>query len=271
MSQFYIQTPAGQEGPFTVAQLISKNITAQTPVWYQGISEWKTAGTIDALRPLFLGAGSPPPFKKTEPPKFDTSTHVKTESKKRFKLSGFQWAGIGIVVIALFMYFSKEGGANPNLNNTELTGNGDIVDSIASADPAEAERQRINAAITAKNMNYRNNWSRYIKAVAGDYKYSTLGGIYNLEAVIQNNTDYPLDEVRVAVNYIKDSGANFKTEYVTIYNIPKNGRAAMPAPDSDRGTSVTIEINTIISRKMHFFYRDDLNVDGKEDPYFSRN
>jgi hypothetical protein len=271
MEKFYIQTTGVQDGPFTIEQLRDKNISSQTPVWFEGLSEWTTAGKIDALKPLFLGVGSPPPYNNPEPSKFKSSFRENTGTKKNLSLSGYQWTGIGIAAITAFLYFSKQGAANPYSFNSKATYNTEIVDSTGITEPTEAERQRINEVITAKNLNYRNNWNRYIKVAAGEYKYSTLGGIYNLEAVIRNNTDYPLDEVKVTINYIKESGAKYKSEYVTIYNVPKDGNASMPAPDSDRGTSVTFEINTIISKKMHFFFSDEINVDGKQDPYFFRN
>jgi hypothetical protein len=271
MEKFYIQIIGVQDGPFTIAQLKNENIHSQTPVWHYGLSEWTTASKIDALKPLLLGTGSPPPYNNPEPPKFRSSTPENTGMKKSFILSDFQWTVIGLAFfITAFLYFSNQGAASLNSYNSKSIYHTEIVDGIALIDSSEVEQQRLNEVITTENLNYKNNWNRYIKVAAGDYKYSTLGGIYNLEAVIRNNTDYPLDEVRVTVNYIKDSGAKYKSEFVTIYNVPKNGSASMPAPYSNRGTSVTFEINNIISKKMHFFFSDRLNVDGKQDPYFSR-
>ena len=134
----------------------------------------------------------------------------------------------------------------------------------------EIERKRINAEITAKNTNYRNNWERFIWAKNDEYEYSPLGGIYNLEVVVTNETEYTLDEVVVSVQYIKDNGAIHKTEAVTIYNVPPHGKASMPAPDSDRGTSVKMEINAISSKKMHFCYDSAIDTRGVEDPYFCK-
>ena len=167
------------------------------------------------------------------------------------------------------MYFSKQGDASTGSQASTYSSN-EVIDSTATNE-AEVDRQRINAKITAKNANYRNNWSRFITANAGDYKFSSLGGIYDLEAVVQNQTDYPLDEVHISISYIKDNGKTYKTEYVTVYNVPANGKASMPAPDSDRGTSVSFEITDINSKKMHFLYSNSMEVEGKDDPYFSRN
>jgi hypothetical protein len=70
----------------------------------------------------------------------------------------------------------------------------------------EEERKRLNDELTKKNMNYRNNWEQYITITNGDYKASSLGGIYGLEVIIVNNTDYLLDEVSAEILYRKARG-----------------------------------------------------------------
>ena len=268
MIQYFIQTSNGQEGPFTLEELKFKKIQVSTPVWFDEISGWTNAGQIDALKTIIQPV-TPPPFSSTNPPPYDTSSQFDDQPRRQFKLSLFQWGGIGILVVAAFMYFSKQGDASPSSNYQSL--GIDSVDSMASFESdEEIERKRINAAITAKNRNYRNNWDRYIEAVAGSHKINPLGGVYDLEVVVQNQTDYPIDEVHVAVRYIKDNGGTHKVEYVTIYNVPANGKASMPAPDSSRGTSVEFEIGGIISKKMHFFYSPDVVIEGKDDPYFRK-
>jgi hypothetical protein len=269
MIQYYIQTPMGQEGPFTLETLQKTNINPQTPVWYEGIADWTNAGQVESLKAFFDKAGTPPPFKNHETSNAKMSSDFMKDGKKGFSLSLFHWVGIGVLVFVAFMYFSKQGDANPG-SQVQTYSSNEVIDSLATNEE-EVERQRINAKITAKNVNYRNNWNRFIQALAGDYKYSSLGGIYDLEAVVQNQTDYPLDEVHILISYIKDNGGTHKTENVTVYNVPANGKASMPAPDSDRGTSVNFEITDIKSEKMHFLYSKTIEVEGKDDPYFSRD
>lgn len=264
MIQYYIQTSAGQEGPYTLEELREKNIHAYTPVWNEVISDWTPAGKIEALKSILAGAGSPP-FSAASPLNKSKQAHLEGP-KKGFSLSLFHWLGIGILIIAAFIYFYNRGDSGSSSTNNAAGIGASPVDTTE-----EFERKRLSAEITAKNKNYRNNWSSFIKAVPGRYKTNMFGGIYNLEAIVQNKTDYPLDVVIISISYIKDNGGVYKTKYVPVYNIPSNGKASVRAPDSNRGTKVKFSIIQISSRKMHFLYSNDMDVEGKDDPYFIGN
>jgi hypothetical protein len=47
---FYYTDSTGQKGPFTLEQLRGHRITAATPVWYDPLPQWTTAGQVDILR-----------------------------------------------------------------------------------------------------------------------------------------------------------------------------------------------------------------------------
>jgi len=53
-NKFYFFTDATgtRQGPFKLDQLKDKNITAQTPVWYDPLTEWTTAEKVTALRDI---------------------------------------------------------------------------------------------------------------------------------------------------------------------------------------------------------------------------
>jgi hypothetical protein len=187
---------------------------------------------------------------------------VTDEPAKKFKLNSYQIGGLVLLfVISYFFYSGNENSATASVESSPL---------IDSAAVELTEAQRINAALTEKNKNYRNNWTRFISAKPDDYKSSELGGIYNLEAVVINKTDYVLDEVTVAIKYIKANGGSYKTELVTIYNVPAQGKAAMPAPDSDRGTSIQMNIIGISAGKMNFCYSEEMDGSAGDDPYFCK-
>lgn len=70
MKKFYLHNGTEQTGPFDIDDLRSKNINKDTPIWYDGLSEWTKANNIDELKELFKTL-TPPPFgetKKTPPP-----------------------------------------------------------------------------------------------------------------------------------------------------------------------------------------------------------
>lgn len=53
---FYYKDATGQQGPFTLEQLKGKPLTTATPVWYDPLPQWTTAGQVDVLK----GFISPP-------------------------------------------------------------------------------------------------------------------------------------------------------------------------------------------------------------------
>jgi hypothetical protein len=47
---FYYTDATGQQGPFTLEQLRGRPLTAATPVWYDPLPNWTTAGQVEGLR-----------------------------------------------------------------------------------------------------------------------------------------------------------------------------------------------------------------------------
>jgi chemotaxis protein histidine kinase CheA len=60
MKQYYFNDGTSQQGPFTIEELKGKNITSETPVWYDGLPDWTTAGQLEDLKDIFVH--TPPPF-----------------------------------------------------------------------------------------------------------------------------------------------------------------------------------------------------------------
>jgi hypothetical protein len=103
-------------------------------------------------------------------------------------------------------------------------------------------------------IDLRNNWYSYISVEPMEYRFSILKSINALEIPIQNNTDYVLDKVVIAVNYIKQAGGIYNTEQVTIYDIPPHSIKIGKLPDSPGGASIDFEIMNIMSTGMKFIY-----------------
>ena len=61
---FFILAGNQQQGPYTLAELRSRNITSATLVWAEGMAQWTPAWQVEALQPLFNGTpqgGAPVP------------------------------------------------------------------------------------------------------------------------------------------------------------------------------------------------------------------
>ncbi|HTG66539.1 MAG TPA: GYF domain-containing protein [Flavobacterium sp.] len=65
MKKYYLHNGIESSGPFDLAELQMKQITATTPVWFSGMPDWKTAAEIDELQTILKVV--PPPFKSVPP------------------------------------------------------------------------------------------------------------------------------------------------------------------------------------------------------------
>ncbi|WP_143304840.1 hypothetical protein [Chitinophaga vietnamensis] len=99
---------------------------------------------------------------------------------------------------------------------------------------------------------YRRNWSQFITATLSDYKTGFLGGIKNLSIIVRNQTEYPLDNVVVSVQYMRNNNDVFKTEQYTINNIPAKGQQTLAASNSRKGTKAVLKLVSITSQPMNF-------------------
>lgn len=66
MKKYYLHDGTESSGPFDIAQLKALKITTKSPIWFEGMERWKTAGEIEELVPVFL---SIPPIAATVSPK----------------------------------------------------------------------------------------------------------------------------------------------------------------------------------------------------------
>lgn len=65
MKKYYLHNGIESSGPFDLAELQIKQITASTPVWFSGMPDWKTAGEIEELQAILKV--TPPPFQAVPP------------------------------------------------------------------------------------------------------------------------------------------------------------------------------------------------------------
>jgi len=79
IKRYYLHNGTEQQGPYDIEDLKQKGIQNQTPVWYEGLSEWTTADQIEELKDL-LGKATPPRFSGTH------STPLPTTSKEKNRM-----------------------------------------------------------------------------------------------------------------------------------------------------------------------------------------
>lgn len=100
MKKYFLHNGTENSGPFDLDELKSKSITKTTPVWYEGMENWKYAGEIAELSPVF--AAVPPPISSftTSPPTL--KVEQKTTPRKIIGLSKTSFFVIlGVLVILI--------------------------------------------------------------------------------------------------------------------------------------------------------------------------
>ena len=90
---YYIYVNNEQQGPYTVDELRSRNITQETLVWCEGMARWTPAWQVDELRTLFEAA--PQPGQATPPPV--TPSPVQPQEEPLQAQQGKSGAGCGTV------------------------------------------------------------------------------------------------------------------------------------------------------------------------------
>jgi hypothetical protein len=288
--QYYLRVEGQNKGPMSKDAVAEYHPTSETPVWYPGLPEWTTVGAVPELASILSPVPPPfePPAESFPPPpptppkvpipspsisapvneeKQPASTQPASEGKiLKDRTLVFIIAGLVLVIAILYFLLNRPTSSQSGRDNSAPTDSFEAAqgssggaypsDGTQSSPPSqdEADEQARIAALTAKNMEYRNNWSGYIKAGRSDYTTNGLGGIYGLSITVTNETEYPLEYVWVAVDYLTVNGYRHKREILTFENIKPRNRQALYAPDSDRGTSVSYEIISVSAPSFKFCY-----------------
>jgi hypothetical protein len=297
MRSYYIHDGIIEKGPLNIDELQSQSLKKETPIWYDGLDKWTTAGEVAELKSIFTS--TPPPL-HTTPPSFSTSSsknqsysgigNVKPENKKNLK---FAFITIGIIsvlgVMGWLVYQNKTQAEvlqdtsaqisdqqqkitdqEAETKRIETEQNQKNLDQLQHEADIQNEKDRVNAANTEKFMGYRNNWQNFITVNHEPYSVSGLGGISDLVITVNNTTDKAVDEVQVMVNYITSGGKVWQTETVSVTNIAPQGSKSVTAPSSNRGSSVTEEIISISAKSFHFCYPSGMGNNKNFDPYFCK-
>ncbi len=135
------------------------------------------------------------------------------------------------------------------------------------ADRSEV-RERTEGTFVERRTYYRRNWKQFIAVTTSDYRTGFLGGIKDLQVIVRNQSEYPLDNVVVSVEYMRGNGDVFKTEQYTINDVPAKGSKSVDASSSRKGQKVAIKLLSITSQPMNFCWSANKPAaPGNPDPY----
>lgn len=231
MKKYYLHNGQENIGPFDKEELRVQKINKDTLVWAEDWNEWKKAREIDELKIILL---SIPPAKYNLP---------KNEYKKPQKRSFLKYLLTGIFLIAFI--------------------------AIGCTIISESNNQDINIPVDDSiQRQTRNNITNLIQVTTNQYSVNTFGGISNLDVIVTNNTDYTIDQITVAIAYIKENGGIYTAEYLTFNNIPAYQNKSLSAPNSNRGLSVNLTKQSITSTDLNLCYNNSFTpAVGDPDPY----
>lgn len=129
-------------------------------------------------------------------------------------------------------------------------------------------QQRTQGTFVERRTYYRRNWKQFIAVTTSDYRTGFLGGIKDLQVIVRNQTEYPLDNVVVSVQYMRGNGDVFKTEEYTINDVSAKGIKSVKASGSRKGQKVGLKLLSITSQSMNFCWAFNKPAPaGNPDPY----
>lgn len=104
MKKYFLHDGTEPSGPFDFEDLKNKKITKKSPVWFEGMDNWKYAGEVAELNPLFVVL--PPPIASFEaaPPTLKAERKVRARKILGLSKNNF-WIGSGILLLLVFTYF----------------------------------------------------------------------------------------------------------------------------------------------------------------------
>lgn len=97
MKKYYLHNGIESSGPFDLAELQIKQITATTPVWFSGMPDWKTAAEIEELQAILKV--TPPPFQTVPTP----PAPIQKKKEKNPKIMGLHKSTFYIVSLILLL------------------------------------------------------------------------------------------------------------------------------------------------------------------------
>lgn len=100
MKKYYIEINGLQSEALSFEELKTKDITKETLIWFEGLTEWSKAGSIDELAELFKSI--PPPIHKVNPPTLKQDYH-KDEEKQSFLSNNTNKVLLGVFSIIVFV------------------------------------------------------------------------------------------------------------------------------------------------------------------------
>ena len=287
---YYLSNGQQSRGPFALGELRAQGLTATSLVWHEQLPEWLPATAVPELQALLPKAPPPlpitppplprrPPQLPPTPPAPSTTPAFRAGvpapagrlAKLPSRRTWFMLGGGAALVLLVLLAFRPSSGANstwaaageavPTSATSSPASGVSPADPAAEAVAAAQERARqAEAALAAERREQQRAWNRahflnYVSAtVLPGYEVGTFGGISGGYIQFSNSSGYRLQNVLVAVQYIKASGDVYKTEYVTIDHLPAHQTTTQAVPDCGRGVQLSCSVYQLAAPGLDYTY-----------------
>ena len=211
MKKYYLHNGNEQEGPFDIDELKAKNITPDTPIWYDGIENWTSARDIDELKECFSGK-TPPPFK----PKVETnqtdSHPISTNGKKIGKEVIIAVVVIGILSLLVFA-INKNHSGEGSLYESSLQDTFAEVSNVETTTPQTYEQK-----VQTVGEIEQSQPTKFLSST-GTYRVAMFKKIKILGSITNSATVATYKDLVIKVTYYSKSNTVLHEKEFTVYDL----------------------------------------------------
>src|SRR5262245_54593415 len=104
MKKYFLHDGSQQTGPFDIEELKAKNLTRDTPIWFEGLTEWTTIGNVEELKEVFITITPTYSTKISSPLPNQSSSSTATGTKRNSSV-GRRLLIFGIVIVLVLVGF----------------------------------------------------------------------------------------------------------------------------------------------------------------------
>ena len=205
MRIYFIHDGSSEKGPFNIHELISQSIKNETPIWYEGLREWTTAGKVEELRQFFIS--TPPPL-STYSTSFQTDKKSLKESIPSATERKGVWIGrnpkVSLLILVLIVaigisFYNTRAFNNYNSPNNEKT--------------VEKTLEDLKAELLQKE---NENPKEYLKANI-TMRGNLLGEKVFEGSITNNATLASFKDVVIEISFLSKTESVIGTEKFTVY------------------------------------------------------
>ena len=252
MNNYYILDGQEISGPYSLASLKDQPISRSALIRIDSSEEWRKVSEVEELHSIVSQDIHPVAVTQSDLISYTSAINGQRKRKSKKLIAIFIALLIGLSICSVGWVYKK----HPQQKQVQAQVTSIQKESTSEPDaPKEANLQSTQIP-DSKDKEYRQHWRKYIRAENSSYGYGVLGGINNLSIVFSNKTDYPMDELKAKVTYIKANGKPWKSKFISVFNLAPHSEQKQAMPKVNRGKSVKVSIIKVVSSQMNFRYEE---------------